>query len=138
LVIAGEGPDRDRLQALAAGAEIRFTGRVPEAALTQLRREAAVVLIPSRWEEPFPYAGLDALAAGVPVLASDYGGLPELVGRGSVLAADDRSAWEWRLRQLWENPELRQQLGGAGLARVRSRFSEQPYLDALIRVYAGG
>jgi UDP-glucose:(glucosyl)LPS alpha-1,2-glucosyltransferase len=122
---------------LAAGGDVRFTGRVAEHALAELRRAAAVVLIPSRWEEPFPYAGLDALAAGVPVLASDHGGLPELVGDDSVLAADDGQAWGHRLRQLWDRPEARQRLGSAGLERVRSRFSEQAYLEALIQIYTG-
>lgn len=93
------------------------------------------MLIPSRWEEAFPYAGLDALADGVPVLASDRGGLPELVGRDSVLAADDLQRWSSRLRQLWASPEKRQQVGSAGLNRVRSRFSDDAYLEALIGVY---
>ena len=137
LIIAGEGPDQDRLRALAAGGDVRFTGRVGEHALAELRRAAAVVLIPSRWEEPFPYAGLDALAAGVPVLASDHGGLPELVGDDSVLAADDGQAWAHRLRHLWDRPQARQRLGSAGLERVRSRFSEQAYLEALIQIYTG-
>src|SRR5205085_7120829 len=68
LVVAGDGPDAPRLQALAAGADVRFTGRLSEGELVDLRLGAALVLAPSRWEEPCPYAVLDALAAGVPVL----------------------------------------------------------------------
>ncbi len=82
LVIAGSGPDEGRLRGLAAGANVRFTGLLPQAELNELRRRAAVALAPPRWEEPCPYSVLEALAAGVPVLASDRGGLPELVGDG--------------------------------------------------------
>ena len=137
LIIAGDGPDRDRLRSLAAGGDVRFTGRLPEAELAELRRGAGLVLIPSRWEEAFPYAGLDALAAGVPVLASRRGGLPELVGSESGLVADDRGAWARRVRQLWDDPQGRRRMGLAGLERVRSQFSERPYLEALIEIYGG-
>src|SRR5262249_59861688 len=68
LVIAGEGPDEPRLRAMAAADGVRFVGRVPRARLDELRREAAMVLVPSRWEEPCPYAALDALPDAVPGL----------------------------------------------------------------------
>ena len=87
LVIAGGGPDEGRLLELADGADVRFTGLLDAAALAELRNRAAVVLAPSRWEEPCPYSVLEALAAGVPVLASDRGGLPELVGGDATLPA---------------------------------------------------
>jgi glycosyltransferase involved in cell wall biosynthesis len=135
LVIAGEGPDEDRLRGLAAGADIRFAGRLQESALAQTRRQAAVVLIPSRWEEAFPYAGLDALADGVPVLASAHGGLPELVGDGSVVATGDVDAWSDRLRALWQDPPQRAAVGHAGLARAKARFSDRAYLQGLLRIY---
>jgi glycosyltransferase involved in cell wall biosynthesis len=135
LVIAGEGPDEDRLRALAYDADIRFTGRLQESALAAARRDAAVVLIPSRWEEPCPYAALDALAAGVPVLASSYGGLPELVGEESVLPPGDVPAWTERLAHLWDDPQAREARGSAGLARARERFSAPAYLEALLEIY---
>ncbi len=93
LVIAGTGPDEERLRGLAAGADVRFTGLLEANALAELRTRAAVVLAPSRWEEPCPYSVLEALAAGVPVLAADRGGLPELVGEDAVLPASDQAAW---------------------------------------------
>jgi glycosyltransferase involved in cell wall biosynthesis len=136
LVVAGDGPERDRLRELAVGADVRFTGRLKPTALAELRRRAAVVLVPSRSEEAFPYAGLDALADGVPLLASDLGGLPELVGGQGLLAAGDTRAWAGRLGQLWRSPELRQELGAAGLERVRARFSDDLYYERLLGIYA--
>lgn len=135
LVIAGEGPDEQRLRALADGA-VRFTGRLPEEELAQLRARAAVVLAPSRWEEPFGFTALDALAAGVPVLASDRGGLPELVDSAGVLPAGDGAAWTAALNELWRDPALRVARGREGLKRVRERFSESIVFARLLSVYA--
>src|SRR5262249_54068656 len=77
LVIAGDGPERARLEALAEG--VTFAGRVDEGQLRELRRGAAVGLVPSRSAETFGLAAAEAMAAGLPVAASRIGALPELV-----------------------------------------------------------
>lgn len=136
LVIAGAGPDEPRLRRLADGGEVRFAGLLSPQALSELRREAAVVLVPSRWEEPCPYAVVDAFAAGVPVLASDRGGLPELVGAGAVLDPENVESWAGRLRDLWEDPALREDAGADALRRARERLGEDRYYEELMRVYA--
>jgi glycosyltransferase involved in cell wall biosynthesis len=134
LVIAGDGPDAARLRALA-GADVRFTGRLTPDALAGLRARAAVVLAPSRWEEPCPYAVLDALAAGVPALVSDRGGLPELVGVGQAIAADDVVAWSGALARLWRDPGLRERAGEAARRRARERHGEAAYYERLTAIY---
>ncbi|MBV8713245.1 MAG: glycosyltransferase family 4 protein [Solirubrobacterales bacterium] len=135
LVVAGAGPDEPRLRSLAAGADVRFTGRLAPDALSRLRARAAVVLAPSRWEEPFPYSVLEALGAGVPVLASDRGGLPELVGEDAVLPARDQAVWSNALSELWHDPPLRAARGEQALARARAQFSEAGYYDRLGQLY---
>ena len=77
------------------------------------------------------------MAAGMPVLASDRGGLPELVGEDAVLPASDAGAWTAALSQLWESPRLREQRGEEMLARARRRFGEAAYYDRLMRLYDG-
>jgi glycosyltransferase involved in cell wall biosynthesis len=135
LVIAGAGPDEPRLRRLADGSEVRFAGLVPQPELAELRRGAAVVLVPSRCEEACPYAVLDAFATGVPVLASDRGGLPELVG-GGVLDADDTDRWTAALRELWDSPGRREELGMEALARARELLGEDRYYERLMEVYS--
>jgi glycosyltransferase involved in cell wall biosynthesis len=135
LVIAGEGPEAERLRSLAGGAEVTFAGRVSEARLRELRAGAAVALVPSLWDEPFGYVALEALAAGVPVLVADRGGLPELAGPDAVLAAGDRTAWTSALLQLWQDPALRAARGEAGLRRARERFGEERHYGQLCRIY---
>ena len=135
LVVAGAGPDESRLRSLAAGADVRFTGRLAPEALSALRARAAVVLAPSRWEEPCPYSVLEAMAAGVPVLAADRGGLPELVGEDAVLPASDQAAWSNAVSELWQDPPLRAARGEQALVRARAQFSEAGYYDRLSQLY---
>jgi glycosyltransferase involved in cell wall biosynthesis len=105
LVIAGDGPERARLEALAttAAPALRFLGAVDATARDQVLRDADVVVIPSRVlpngrSEGSPMIALEALAAGVPVVASAVGGLRDLPGitlvppddPGALAAAIDR------------------------------------------------
>jgi glycosyltransferase involved in cell wall biosynthesis len=135
LVVAGSGPDEERLRGLAVGADVRFTGWLESGALAELRAQAAVVLAPSRWEEPCPYSVLEALAAGVPVLAADRGGMPELVGENATLPATDQEAWSSALSELWNNPDVRAERGAAALARAHERFGEDRFYDRLMQLY---
>jgi glycosyltransferase involved in cell wall biosynthesis len=79
LVVAGDGPELQRLRALAAGHDVRFEGRVEQERLAELRAGAAVALVPSRSAETFGIAAAEAMAAGLPVIASRIGALPELI-----------------------------------------------------------
>ncbi len=135
LVIAGDGPDEARLRALAAGADVRFAGHVPQRELAALRARAAVVLVPSRWEEPCPYAALDALATGVPVLAAPVGGLPEIVGELGTVGAGGSGAWAQALARLWSDPALRRERGEVALADARERFGEERHYAGLLEAY---
>jgi glycosyltransferase involved in cell wall biosynthesis len=137
LVVAGEGPDQPRLRELAAGADVRFTGLLAPERLAEVRRDAAVVLVPSRCEEACPYSVLDAFAAGVPVLASDRGGLPELVSPDAVLPAEEAGAWTAALARVWRDPEERTRLGSEALERAREQLGADRYYRDLMDVYAG-
>lgn len=92
LLIAGDGPERAALAAAAAplGARVRLLGQVDAAARDRLLADADLVLVPSVTrpdgrEEGTPLAALEALAAGVRLIASATGGLVELVRHGAVL-----------------------------------------------------
>ncbi|HEX5224834.1 MAG TPA: glycosyltransferase family 4 protein, partial [Solirubrobacteraceae bacterium] len=79
LVIAGEGPEHATLRERVRGADIRFLGRLGDGELAALRSRAAVALAPSRSAETFGIALAEAMAAGVPAVASRVGALPELL-----------------------------------------------------------
>jgi len=136
LKVAGAGPEAGRLAQLAAGSHVELLGRVEGEEMARLRAGAAVLLAPSRCEEQSPYAVLEAMAAGVPVLASSLGGLPELAGAGSVLAVDDVGAWASALAGLWADPAERRRRGEAALARARERAGPDAAYQGLMGVYA--
>jgi glycosyltransferase involved in cell wall biosynthesis len=136
IVVAGDGPDLERLRTLAAGTNTTFAGRLDAAALADVRSRAAVTLVPSRWEEPCPYSVLDSLAAGVPALVSDIGGLPALVADGEpAIAPADTQAWANALATLWTDIPTRQRRGEEALTQAREQFSEDRYYNALISIY---
>ena len=137
LAIAGEGPDEVRLRGLAAhsGHEIRFLGQLDGEGLARARAEAAMVLVPSRWHEPHPYAVSEAMAAGLPVLASEIGGLPEMVGAENTVAGDDPISWAAAMSELWNDPGLRLRRGESALVRARERFGEDGYYERLMACY---
>jgi len=92
LVVAGEGPERARLEALAHGADVRLLGAVADEQLARLRAGAAVALAPSRSAETFGLALAESMAAGVPVLGSRIGALPEILEEDELVAPGDEHA----------------------------------------------
>jgi glycosyltransferase involved in cell wall biosynthesis len=132
LVIAGDGPQDAALRAVA-GDSVRFTGRVDAAELARLRAAAALGLVPSRYEEILPLAALEAMAAGLPVVASRAGGLAELVPEAGLHPAGDVAAMTERICALWRD-------GGAGdtaLDVARRRAAPEVIAAALRPVYDG-
>ncbi len=103
LVVAGDGPQAAELRELAAGADVTFTGRVGGEQLEALRRDAAVAIVPSRYEEILPLAALEAMAAGLPVVAARAGGLAELVPQEGQYAPAEAEAMVARVRALWRD-----------------------------------
>lgn len=139
LKIAGEGPQAQELRALAArepAAEIEFLGRVDRARMATLLADAALVLMPSRYHEFSPYSALEAAAAGVPVVATRMGGLPELLGADRCVEPGDVAALEARVTELWTNPAERSREGEALLANARRSHRGRDFTASLIGLYA--
>lgn len=137
LKVAGEGPLAERLyeQAAAMSSRIELLGRLGAGELRELRARAAAVVIPSVWDEIAPYSALEAMAAGVPVIATRTGGLPELVGESRCVERGDVAALAEALDALWRDPARRAAEGAALISRVREFHSEGRYLAELLRVY---
>jgi glycosyltransferase involved in cell wall biosynthesis len=92
LVVAGDGPERAALERRASDADVRFVGHVDDRELAELRAGAALALVPSRSAETFGLAAAEAMAAGLPVVASAVGALPELVEPDALVAPGDAGA----------------------------------------------
>jgi glycosyltransferase involved in cell wall biosynthesis len=135
LLVVGAGPDVERLKRIAGGSPVRFAGHLSPAALADARRRAAFAVVPSRWDEPCPYAVIEAMAAGLPVLSSDTGGLPEMVGEEHVLPAGDSDRWTEAMDELWRDRDARRKQGTAALSRARERFGADRFYSGLMEIY---
>jgi glycosyltransferase involved in cell wall biosynthesis len=131
LVVAGDGPQLGDLHAL--GGDVRFVGRVSADELAALRREAALAIVPSRYEEILPLAALEAMAAGLPVVAARSGGLAEVVPEEGLYPPGDLHGLTARMASLWANAEA----GERALAAARERFAPSVVAGQLRDVYSG-
>lgn len=138
LVVAGDGPRlaelRGQAGANAAGAAgVTFEGRVPEERLAELRAGAALAVVPSRSAETFGMAAAEAMAAGVPVLASRIGALPELVDEDGLVAPSDARALAAAIERRWDDRAA----GERGRERVASLCAPDVVAGRLARIYDG-
>jgi len=130
LVIAGDGPERGRLDTGERG--VRFLGRVGEAELGELRRGAALALAPSRSAETFGLAAAEAMAAGLPVAGSQVGALPELLPEEWLVPPGDPHALAAAIVRLRCE-------GGAGdraIARARAIAAPEVVAPRLAAIYS--
>ena len=139
LVLAGDGPERQRLHGLATelglDGRVRFLGPQPRQAIFELLAAADAVVLPSSWEN-FPHVLVEALAVGTPVVATDTGGVREIVDdgvAGLLVPAGDADALAAAVRRVLGDPELRARLAGAAAASV-ARFSPEEVYGRLEQV----
>lgn len=136
LWIAGDGP----LSAQLVGAEA--LGWLHRAALRETLAQARALLFPTRWQEPFGILGVEALAEGRPVIATQRGGVGDWAQAGVILVApEDPAAWIEAIRALHHDDALAARLGEAGREFVSDRLSEERLsarLEALYAEVAGG
>jgi glycosyltransferase involved in cell wall biosynthesis len=104
---------------------LTITGRVETAELVHLYRRATLVVVPSRFEG-FGLPAAEAMACGTPVVATDAGALPEVVGAGGggvLVPRDDADALAKAVRSLLEQPEARRALAGRARSRVEAAYA---------------
>lgn len=135
VVVAGDGPDRDLVR--NAPPSLDYRGNLLGHELPPLLAGARALLVPSRWYEGAPRVVLEAYAAGVPVLASRIGALPELVedGESGLLAApDDVPAWRAAVERLCEDAES-ERMGARARRLWQERYSPERGLENLEQAY---
>ena len=140
LTIVGEGPERQNLERRAAdrgvAEQVRFAGRVPDT--RPYFERAAVVVMPSRWEETFGITALEAALMERPIVATRVGALPEVVADGEtgiLVPRDDPEALAEACGHLLDHPALARRMGRAALERAVERFSLSGMLDAYETAY---
>jgi MMP alpha-(1->4)-mannosyltransferase len=118
------GPAETALDRLGLRDAVRFTGPLPEPELVGLLQTAAVAAIPSLYEG-FSLPAVEAMACGTPLVTTDAGALPEVVGSqaGLRVRAGDVDELTAALRLVLEKPSLQEQLGRAGRRRVLASYT---------------
>jgi glycosyltransferase involved in cell wall biosynthesis len=140
LAIAGAGGELEG-EVVAAAKRLRnveYLGRLSrQQVLVQLRRSRAL-LMPSRWHENNPMSLLEARAAGVPVICTDMGGLPEMVEHGVdgyVIPSAQPRTLSSAIRQLSHDRQLAQEMGRRGHERLLRDNTPDVHYERLVAVY---
>lgn len=135
LVIAGEGPERAALQSRIEeeALPVRLVGRRDD--IPELLAAADLALLPSRWEARSVLAQ-EALTAGVPLVASRVGGIPELVGDAAELVPyGDADALASAVLGLLDDPDRRRQLAARGREQAATWPTEDETVAQVLSVY---
>jgi glycosyltransferase involved in cell wall biosynthesis len=136
LVVAGTGPSEEELRG-SAGDRVEFVGHLERSELLKRIRSARAVILPSEWYENAPIAALEALACGVPVVASRIGGNPEIVRDGEnglVFEPGDSEGLAERLASLAADPALAHRLGGRGREIVEREYSLSAQVEGMLAI----
>jgi glycosyltransferase involved in cell wall biosynthesis len=137
LVIAGAELDpleAERTRRAGEGLDVRLLGR--RADIPDLLPGFDIFALASEREE-MPMAILEAMATGLPVVAIDVGGVPEMVHEGEtglLVPARDVAAFGERLGRLAADPELRRKMGAAGRTRAQAEFGRGPIIERIEQV----
>ncbi len=144
LLLVGDGPLREDLAAQARQAglveRLRFDGSQPSAAMPAHYRRIDVLVLPSltrrNWKEQFGRVLVEAMASGVPVVGSDSGAIPDVIGdAGLVFPERDAAALAAQLRRLQGEDGLRRQLARLGRERALQCFTHAGVAEATVAVY---
>lgn len=147
LTIAGEGPLRDELEKLARELKIErsisFTGFVSQEQLRDIYYRSHIFVHPSQTghdgnQEGIPNSMLEAMASGLPVFATQHGGIPEAIENGvsGVLVAErDHQALARALLNAAEDPVFLSQIARSGAEVVRKKFDLQTQAQRLDEIY---
>jgi glycosyltransferase involved in cell wall biosynthesis len=136
LVVAGSGPLLGNLQSRFPLAE--FTGHLTGESLETRIREASVIVVPSEWHENNPLSILEAMAHAKPIVASDIGGIPELVRHGQtgfLFEPKNTQQLSSHIRTLLSDPDLRRKFGMEARRTAETEYSLETHGAALLALY---
>jgi glycosyltransferase involved in cell wall biosynthesis len=141
-VLVGEGAYREQFMkdaaAMGIAEHVTWTGLITDPFGEGLYESADIVCQLSEWEELFGWMIAEAMAYGRPIVATNVGGIPELVNdkvSGFLVERGDHAAAAQRLEKLVNDPDLRRTLGEAGRKVVQEKFDLKTNVAQLIRLY---
>jgi glycogen(starch) synthase len=139
LIVVGSAHER-WVPELESRAGVEYLGWRPRSELTALYAGARFAVVPSTWPEPLPRAALEAAAAGVPVVGTRVGGIPEVIVDGEtgiLVEPRDADGLVAAMTQLWVDPELARRLGAAARNRAAKEFGPDAIARRAEELYKG-
>jgi glycosyltransferase involved in cell wall biosynthesis len=144
LRLVGSGPDKDELERMArefgVAERVEFAPAVAAAVAPRVLADMDTLALPSltrpNWMEQFGRVLIEAMGCGVPVVGSDSGEIPRVIGDAGVIVPEGNvEALRAALRDLAERPERRRELAERGRARVLANFTQEQVAARLAEVY---
>jgi len=140
LTIVGDGPERERLEAVAEriDGDISFEGEVPPEEVDKYYRSAAIFVLPSIEGEGMPNVVLEAMAWGLPVVATDSGGIPSVIQSGKngyLVPMHDTESLHDKIRKLQNDSSERDKLGKHARQYVQKTHSWNSLVSKLEEKY---
>ena len=142
LLVAGDGSEREGLNklvvALGLASRVAMLGNIPHPELGRVLSEAWVQVVPSRMAEPFGMIAIEAMMWGTAVVASNAGGLAEIVRpeeTGLLVPPGDVTALAGALLRLLQDRTLAEEMGRAGRQLALAYFHEAKYVERFIELY---
>lgn len=142
LLIAGDGPERQHLEKLIQefnlASNISLLGHLTPGEMEQAFASAWVQVVPSRWAEPFGLVALEAMWRGTAVIASQCGGLPEIVSDGKtgfLIPPNDSEALATALLNVLQDKNLAENLGKNGRQHALFNFNDNAETEPFIELY---
>jgi len=139
LRVAGEGPLLVELRERFAGLEqVTWLGKLDGVELERERARAWMIAVPSLWYENAPLSAIEAFHSGRPVLASDHGGLVEMIDEGVHgwrVPAGDHVAWVESLRRLARSADETAEMGESAARRAEELYSFEGFYRQHLELY---
>lgn len=141
-LICGDGRSLNAMRGLArrlhVEQRVRFTGWLSREELAEQLADTSLATLPSLWPEPFGLVGIEAFAAARPVIATSTGGVGDWLEHGInglLVRPGDIAGLARALNELLADPDRQLEMGLAGQALVRRRFSPEQHLEGLLEAY---
>lgn len=146
LTVVGSGGEWERMsgliQKLGIGNHVQLAGQKPFTDLPKYLNAADVFVMPSLWVEHFGQVTVEAMSCGLPVVGTNIGGTPEIVGSGSeaggiIVPPNDPNSLANAAVKLLRDDELRQRMGRAARQRVEQNFSYEVLTRKFLEILEG-